>query len=105
MLQPVHADIHSKTWRKFINDSGEPLIESLRRTEWAVDKKERYSLEEVFDINLAWGGYKAAWHKVWTDNKLDVILCPGAENTAVPHDTYGIPTYTMVWNLLEVRPT
>lgn len=60
-------------------------------------------MEEVFDINLAWGGYKAAWHKLWTDNKLDVILCPGAENTAVPHDTYGIPTYTMVWNLLEVR--
>lgn len=68
---------------------------------WAVDKKDHYSLEEVFNINSSWAGYKAQWHKIWTEHKLDVILCPGAENTAVLHDTYGIPVYTAVWNLLE----
>lgn len=94
---------NNKTWKKFIQDSGEPMIPSLEKTEWAINRKEKYELEEVFDINMAWAGYKAQWQKVWTENRVDVILCPGAENTAVLHDTYGIPAYTMVWNLLEVR--
>lgn len=71
--------------------------------EGIVNKKDKYTLEDVFDLNLAWGGYKAEWQKIWTEHELDVILTPGAENTAVLHDTYGIPVYTMVWNLLEVR--
>ena len=94
---------NTKTWKRFISDSGKPMIPSLARTEWAINKKEEYTLDEVFDLNYAWGGYKAAWQKVWTENKLDVILCPPAENTAVLHDDYGIPGYTMLWNLLEVR--
>ena len=93
---------NTKTWRKFIQDSGEPMIPSLERTQGAINKKEKYELDEVFDLNYAWGGYKAEWQKVWAESKLDVILCPGAENTAVLHDTYGIPVYTAVWNLLEV---
>jgi hypothetical protein len=46
--------------------------------------------------------YRWAWNKIWVDNKLDVILCPGAANTAVLHDNYGVPPYTAVWNMLEV---
>lgn len=76
---------------------------TVARREWAVNKKDKYTLEEVFDLNIARSGYKAEWQKVWTDHKLDVILCPGAENTAVLHDTYGAPPYTAVWNLLDVR--
>lgn len=92
---------NTKTWKKFIQASGEPMIPSLKRTEWTVNKKPSYTLEEVFDLNAARYGYKAAWHQVWAANKLDVILCPGAENTAVLHDTYGIPVYTAVWKILE----
>lgn len=43
-----------------------------------------------------------AWRRVWVDNQLDVILCPGAQNTAVPHDTFGWPPYTQIWNILDV---
>ena len=82
---------NTKTWKKMIQDSGEPMIESLARTEWTINKKASYTLEEVFDLNVARGGYKAAWNKVWAENELDVILCPGAENTAVLHDNYGVP--------------
>ncbi|KAL4972618.1 amidase signature domain-containing protein [Aspergillus desertorum] len=28
-------------------------------------------------------------------------ITPGAQNTAVPHDTFGWPPYTVVWNLLD----
>jgi amidase len=43
-----------------------------------------------------------AWRQTWVDEKLDVILAPGAQNTAVGYDTYGWPPYTVMWNLLDV---
>ena len=78
------------------------MIPSLAKTIDAVNKKPSYTLDEVFDINVAKMGYKKLWNQVFAEQNLDVILCPGAQNTAVPHDTYGFPPYTCVWNLLEV---
>jgi amidase len=43
-----------------------------------------------------------AWRQTWVDQKLDVILAPGAQNTAVGYDTYGWPPYTVIWSLLDV---
>jgi amidase len=48
--------------------------------------------------------YADAWRRVWVEHGLDVVLSPGAQNTAVTHDTYGWPPYTLVWNLLDVCP-
>ena len=93
---------NQKTSLKFINASGEPLIPSLAKTIDGINKKASYTLDEVFEINVAKGAYKSSWNKLFAENSLDVILCPGAQNTAVPHDTYGVPPYTCVWNLLEV---
>ncbi|KAF2168675.1 hypothetical protein M409DRAFT_53310 [Zasmidium cellare ATCC 36951] len=45
--------------------------------------------------------YTDAWRKVWVDNKLDIVLCPGAHCTAVAHDTWGWPFYTAIWNLTD----
>lgn len=58
-------------------------------------------MDDLFEINVATGAYKASWNSLWAQNKLDVILCPSAETTAVPHDMFGLPPYTMVWNLLQ----
>ena len=93
---------NSKTFLHRISSSGEPMINSLAKTLHLVNKKPSYTMDELFDINVAKGAYKNLWNRVWVDNDLDVILCPGAQNTAVPHDTYGAPVYTCVWNLLEV---
>lgn len=93
---------NSKTFLKFISDSGEPMIPSLAKTIDLVNKKPSYTIDELFDINVARATYKGLWNRVWAEHELDVILCPGAQNTAVPHDTYGLPIYTCVWNLLEV---
>jgi amidase len=79
------------------------MIPSLAKTVNLVNKRPAYTMDELFDINVAKAAYKASWNAVWTSYNLDVILCPGAQNTAVPHDTYGMPIYTAVWNLLEVR--
>lgn len=54
-------------------------------------------------LNLKRHQVKEAWRKIWIDNKLDVVLGPGAQNTAVRHDTYGWAPYTCLLNVLEVR--
>ncbi|KAF4449511.1 hypothetical protein F53441_7247 [Fusarium austroafricanum] len=52
-------------------------------------------------LNAARFEYLKAWQETWRDNKLDVVLAPGAAHTAVPHDTYGVPVYTLMWNVLD----
>lgn len=49
----------------------------------------------VFEICDAWSG-------LWKRHKLDAIVGPGAQGTAVPHDTFGLPPYTSFHNILDV---
>lgn len=94
---------NSKQVSKHIEAGGEPVINSLVKTMHTVNKKPQgYTVEEIFDLNVAKSEYKAAWNNIFVENQLDVILCPGAAHTAVPHDEYGTPPYTALWNLLEV---
>lgn len=93
---------NTRTFLKNIEAGGEPLIPSLQRTLGTlVAKPEGYTLEELFKVNVLAGEYKALWHDLWVANKLDIILCPPAQTTAVPHDDFGIPHYTILWNLLQ----
>lgn len=55
-------------------------------------------IDELFKARHA---YSEAWRKHWVEHKIDVLLCPPAQNTAVPHDTYGWPPYTQIWNVLD----
>ncbi|KAL4923745.1 amidase signature domain-containing protein [Aspergillus undulatus] len=45
--------------------------------------------------------FAAVWHKIWLENELDAIIMPGHNRTASPHDSYGHPPYTLLWNLLD----
>ncbi|EME39131.1 hypothetical protein DOTSEDRAFT_91596 [Dothistroma septosporum NZE10] len=93
---------NTKVWLQYIEASGEPVIPSLQpRWVKAKENEGEYTLDDVFRLNVESGIYKDQWHALWTKNKLDVVLCPGAQNTAVPHDTYAMPRYTVVWNLLQ----
>lgn len=58
--------------------------------------------DKVDQLTKARHRFASAWQKEWRDNDLDVVLAPGSNTTAVPHDTYGCPVYTMIWNLLDV---
>ncbi|KAF5699619.1 general amidase [Fusarium mundagurra] len=42
--------------------------------------------------------YLKAWQETYRDNKLNVVLAPGAATMAIPYDTYGVPVYTTMWN-------
>ncbi|KAH8435262.1 general amidase GmdB [Aspergillus melleus] len=87
--------------------SGEPAVPSVQRGSnpmftgpFPVDQDLRV-FETIDALHTARQKYCDAWRKLWVQNGLDVVLGPGAQNTAVPHDTFGWPPYTLVWNLLD----
>lgn len=59
--------------------------------------------QQVADWHRARGAYNEGWRRAWVDHDLDVLLGPGAQHTAVPYDTYGVPAYTCAWNTTNVR--
>ncbi|KAL4892740.1 amidase signature domain-containing protein [Aspergillus ambiguus] len=90
-----------------ISASGEPLVASVARFyspmftgSFPIDQ-ELGIFEKIDALCGATLEYRNAWREAWVENELDVILAPAAQNTAVPHDTYGWPPYTAVWNLLD----
>ncbi|KAL3457549.1 amidase signature domain-containing protein [Aspergillus heterothallicus] len=90
-----------------IATSGEPLVTSVAKSSspmftggFPVDMA-LSPYEKIDALHVARQGYADAWRKVWVGNGLDVVLAPGAQSTAVPHDTYGWPPYTLIWNLLD----
>lgn len=87
---------------KVYTDAGEPVIKSLSQTgETVYLKKAPDTLEEIVVLYREAKNIAEDWHNIFCDQKLDVILCPGAPTTAPPHDTYGIPPYTCMWNLVN----
>ncbi|KAL1602470.1 hypothetical protein SLS60_005886 [Paraconiothyrium brasiliense] len=85
---------------------GEPLVTSLAKgvhpftggfpVDPALDLPQR-----LHALTMARDAYAAAWHALWREYELDVVLAPGAATTAVPHDSYGVPVYTCMWNLID----
>lgn len=91
-----------------IGPSGEPLVASVARFSspmftgpWPVEQ-EQDPLHKVHELHTALGKVSDAWRREWVEKKLDVILAPGSQSTAVGFDTYGWPPYTVMWNLLDV---
>ncbi|WZH45270.1 amidase signature domain-containing protein [Fusarium acuminatum] len=86
---------------------GEPLVASVAVGVHPFSKGE-FPVPPQLDVparlsrlNDARFEYTKAWQQVWRDNGLDVVLAPGAATTSVPHDTYGVPVYTLMWNVLD----
>lgn len=88
---------------KWVTDAGEPFIEAVART---CDPKHEppftRTLGDLFPESVARDRLKAAWHAIYRDNGLDVVLAPGNNRPAPPHDTYDIPYYTTMWNVVQV---
>ncbi|WQF80938.1 Putative amidase signature domain-containing protein [Colletotrichum destructivum] len=89
------------------NTIGEPLVPSVKRNVHPFnDDKPPISPEldtahQLSEFLRLRAGYADSWRKTWRDNNLDVVVGPGAISTAVPHDSYGAPVYTLMWNVLE----
>ncbi|KAL3464417.1 amidase signature domain-containing protein [Aspergillus heterothallicus] len=97
------------TYSPFIDHmapSGEPPITSVvKGASPLFTGKLPVTEEDIFKkisaLHLAKKDYCDFWRKTWTEYGLDVVLAPGSQNTAVPHDTYAWPPYTVMWNLVD----
>ncbi|KAJ5384280.1 hypothetical protein N7517_002191 [Penicillium concentricum] len=90
-----------QTALQHIRNSGEPAIPSLRFTYDLDGKGEEPTLRGLFALNTSRAEIMAKMRRVFLDNRLDVIIGPGYQSTAVPHDTYGVPVYTVIANLVD----
>ncbi|KAH7412131.1 amidase signature domain-containing protein [Phaeosphaeria sp. MPI-PUGE-AT-0046c] len=90
-----------KTSMKFIAASGEPPIPSLRIAGFPELKDWEPSLDKLWEMNVERAGIVKKWHDVLIKEKLDAVLMCGYQAVAPKHDTYGLPIYTVVPNLLN----
>ena len=103
-----------------IADSGEPMIATVAAApsipqlddDSETDKPQAQAqaqaqkpngISELAALNVERALFQNAWRCIFRDEALDVVLSPGAQHTAPKHDTYGMPAYTVFWNLLDVR--
>ncbi|KAL4739691.1 amidase signature domain-containing protein [Aspergillus similis] len=90
-----------------ITPSGEPVVTSVATLASPMFSGPPYLSQDlgVFDkiktLQIARKKQSDSWRRMIVENEIDVILAPGAQNTAVPHDSYGWPPYTAIWNLLD----
>ncbi|KAF3803107.1 Acetamidase [Colletotrichum gloeosporioides] len=89
---------------------GEPLVKAAEARMHPFTAKPRPVPKDLAkpwhhldDLDAARAKFAETWHRTWFDRKLDAIVAPGADKTAVPHDTYGLMPYTVVFNLLDIR--
>jgi amidase len=93
----------SETSMKHILASGEPPIPSIQKTrELVTSVVKQIPLDDVAELNARRKEFKGAWHNIFQSHKLDVVIGPAAQHTAVGHDTFGIVPYTSIWNVLDV---
>lgn len=92
----------------YIASGGEPPVPSVAKRSspmftgpFPVDM-DLPPFEKIDALHVARHRYTDAWRKAWVEAGLDVLIAPGAQSTAVPHDTFGWPPHTLVWNLLDV---
>ncbi|KAJ3543121.1 hypothetical protein NM208_g3742 [Fusarium decemcellulare] len=87
---------------QFLADGNEAPIPALVEISQAINvEKKESSAEDIWEFNSQRSDFRSIWHRTWMENDIDVLLCPPSRTTAVPHGKYGVPWYTMIWNLLD----
>ncbi|KAI7479959.1 amidase family protein [Hortaea werneckii] len=84
-----------------IKRSGEALIPSLSTATMPEMKDFKPQLDDVFRLQNERLRIQRYFRELYTSKTLDAILMPTYQATAVPHDTYGLPCYTVLANLLD----
>ncbi|RDW65947.1 uncharacterized protein DSM5745_09686 [Aspergillus mulundensis] len=91
-----------RTALAYVTRGNEPFIPSLQSTYDLEGRAPEPQLLELYDLNVAKARLLTAMRRVFVDNKLDVIIGPAYQSCAVPHDTYGVATYTVFCNLFNL---
>lgn len=107
----VYADVEL-AWKYFMLDpsstpfahlkaSGEDPIPSLKISRWPELRDWKPSLDALWDMNVQRAGVLRKYQNLIVSEDLDAILMPGYQAVAPKHDTYGLPIYTTLVNLLD----
>ncbi|RMZ70987.1 general amidase-b [Pyrenophora seminiperda CCB06] len=95
---------------KHIEASGEAIVPSVIQSMDAFSAFQSTFLSDCASLtgirlltalNVKREFLQEAWRKLWLNHNLDAVISPGAQNTAIPHDTYGLPPYTLFLNVLD----
>ncbi|ETS79679.1 hypothetical protein PFICI_09532 [Pestalotiopsis fici W106-1] len=95
---------------EIVKAGGEPAVPSrlsLARdaaaTNWSFvpDLSQLPALKKLSFLNIKRSEIAANWNRTWRVHNLDAVIGPPAQHTAVEHDNYGIPAYTVLLNLLD----
>lgn len=107
----IYADVEL-AWKYFMLDpentpfqhlkaSGEDPIPSLAISGFPELKDWKPSLDELWNMNLHRAAVLRKYQNLIVSEDLDAILMPGYQAVAPKHDTYGLPIYTALVNLLD----
>jgi Asp-tRNA(Asn)/Glu-tRNA(Gln) amidotransferase A subunit family amidase len=86
-----------------VTNGGEPFIPSLKATYDLDNAAPTPQLPELYELNVRKSKLTTKMRQAFVNKKVDVIIGPAYQSCAVPHDTYGVATYTVFCNLFNVR--
>ncbi|KAL2840359.1 amidase signature domain-containing protein [Aspergillus pseudodeflectus] len=92
----------ARTALTHVTSGNEPFISSLQSTYDIEGRAPKPQLLELYDLNVAKARLLPCMRRVFVDNQLDIIIGPAYQSCAVPHDTYGVATYTVFCNLFNL---
>lgn len=85
-----------------ISSSGEPRIPSIATSLLPKEEWIEANLDNLYDLNIQRDEYKSKFRDIFMSHELDAFIMPGNAGPAQPHDTYGLPPYTVFLNFLDV---
>ena len=98
---------------KRLKESGEPPIPSLIAGQGIAQKLAKGSatygvrdetlndFQRLAATTVKRFALKEVWRNIWNQHDLDVVIAPAAQCTAIPHDTFPLPAYTVLLNCLD----
>ncbi|UPK92687.1 hypothetical protein LCI18_003622 [Fusarium solani-melongenae] len=98
------------TASRIVTDAGEPVIPSRQRiadelkrlkSDYLPDLTGLSDLDKLATLNIKKAAAVEGWRRIWQSHRLDAVIGPSAQNTAVQHDLYGVPPYTCFLNVLN----
>jgi amidase len=94
--------------------SGEPRVPSVLKAGAAMatwkdmppklypELDELSGVERVVGLNVRRRALCEHWRQLWVQRGIDAVICPPAQHTALLHDEYVMPPYTLFLNTLDV---
>ncbi|KAJ5187622.1 hypothetical protein N7449_010616 [Penicillium cf. viridicatum] len=89
------------TLMQLLEDAEEEILPAMKDFRKVMAGVPKSTLDDIWKFNGDHADFRLAWHTKFTEDDIDVLLCPFHQGTGMPHSEYGLPFYAMIWNLLD----